>query len=114
VNFPLARVKDDCWSWPRGKCSLVIFYQTGQSPPADAQGVAFFWHVNNLAKSAHNLGRAATSIALMLRGALPAQQGNGEYWNRKKSPIGEVLHSYWDLLDDGLKQFLIRQRLGPL
>lgn len=88
-------------------------YQTGQSPSASAQGVAFYWHVNNLAKSAINLGRAATSIALILRDALPAEAANQEYWARKKSALQEVMHSHWDLLDDGVKQFLMREGFGP-
>ena len=88
-------------------------YQTGQSPLVNAQGVAFYWHVNNLPKSAHNLGRAATSIALILRDALPAEEGDHQYWKTKRSTIQGVLHSHWDLLDDGLKQFLIGQGFGP-
>ena len=88
-------------------------YQTGQSPLANAQGVAFYWHRNNLAKSAQNLGRAATSIALILRDALPAKAGDHDYWRLKNSAIQEVLHSYWDMFDDGLKGFLIGQGLDP-
>lgn len=88
-------------------------YQTGQSPLANPQGLAFYWHINNLAKSANNLGRAATSIALILRDALPAEEAGREHWMGKKSALQAVLHSYWDLLDDGLKQFLIGQGFGP-
>jgi len=88
-------------------------YQTGHPPLENPQGVAFYWHVNNLAKSANNVGRAATSIALILRDALSIEQANSEYWIRKKSALQEVLHLYWDLLDDGLKQSVIGQGFGP-
>lgn len=30
----------------------------------------------------------------------------------KQSALQQVLHSHWDLFDDGLKQFLLGQRLG--
>jgi hypothetical protein len=88
-------------------------YETGQSPLANAQGVAFYWHINNLPRSANNLGRAATSIALILRDALRAEEFNREYWTKKDAVLQQVLHSYWDLLDESLKQFLIGQGFGP-
>ena len=73
----------------------------------NAQGVAFYWHVNNLAKSANNLGRAATSLALIFRDFLPAEEANRE------SALRKVLRSHWDLLDDSLKHFLKGEGLGP-
>src|SRR5260370_35540433 len=50
-------------------------YQTGHPPLENPQGVPFYCPANNLAKSATNLGRAATSIALLLRDALSIEHG---------------------------------------
>ena len=80
-------------------------YKTGQPPYAEGQrGIAFYWHPENLAGCARNLGRAATAIHLI----------NRDYFRdaEREAAIRDVLRSNWGLLDESVRVFLRAQGLN--
>lgn len=90
--------------WVEGPLS----YETGHTPFASGQsGIAFYWHQDNLPKSAGNLGRVATAIFLIFRDHL-----QGAEHDARRAALREVLRTHWQLLDSRIKSAMVAQGLG--
>ncbi len=89
-------------------------YETGLPPLACGQGrVVFYWHPNNRAQCAVNLGKASTALALIFRKNLAEGERTKPIWSQRIAALDEVVKSHWDLFDDPVRQFLTEQGIHP-
>jgi hypothetical protein len=89
-------------------------YQTNVLPDAFAsKAVVFYCHPKNINKYSSNLGRAATTLAFLLRNPQSGVDTTEQPWSLRVSRLRDLLQSHWDILDDATRQFLTMQGMKP-
>jgi hypothetical protein len=60
-----------------------------------------------------NLGRVSTALALIFRKNLAEEERTKPIWSQRIAALDEVVKSHWELFDEPVRQFLIKQGIHP-